>query len=590
VKRIAAGSRKDPSQPKGRFDVFYAPIASLLDGSLYGYEAVPCNRITGKQWTADRFFEVSEREGALYENERNFRERAMQGMRAAPGSVKWFLPMSACMTGDLRSGSGITLRLAESSVVRPEHIVLLLADDGAAHSDAFYAEVRQYRTQGFRIALFGIGTDRDSLDRLVALKPDYACIGREWMPDGPQDAVGVSLLQAIGALARKEKIVLLANGLNWEDQLSPLISCGVGYAQGAWIGPACSSPAGIDSTVAKRIRQEVRRRFRGPSGILSELIEPALMRLSGTTVSSIAQEFEARREANGLVIVEEGGRPVGLLMKDKLHQMLAGQFGQPLYWNRPVDKIMDTQPLVAEAATPIDQLSQMAMSREPDKLYDAIVVTKDGIAVGIVSVGSLLEQVTSVRIAAAQWANPLTGLPGNEPIRREISRRLEERRPFAILYADLDHFKWYNDQYGFHRGDDVIRFTGETLQAVVDDNCPENSFVGHIGGDDFIVMIEYGNPVAVAERMLDRFAKGVRSFADGTKGPIRDRAGMQIEGSELSLSLAMLLYQGDGNWTPEWLAERSALLKKKAKKQAGNSLAVDTLERCVDHDEGHPDR
>lgn len=563
--------------------VSFAPIVSLLDGSLYGYELIPHDRHTGQRWSAERPLASSELAATFNGYSRKFRELAIMGISSHAGPVKWYLPLSVRRTDDPRFDPIDAFRFLESAAVRPEQVVLVLADIPSPGADACREALGPYRAQGFRIALSGIGTERASLDRLVALKPDYARIGREWVPTGPQDAVGASLLQAIGALARKEKIVLLADGLDREDQLSPLMACGVGFAQGAWVGPDTARPADIDPAVASRIRQEVRRRFRSASGALDELVEPALTRLSGTAVSSIARQFEARREASGLVIVKQDGRPVGLLMRDKLNRMLAGPFGQPLYWNRPVDKIMDTQPLVVDAATPIDQLSQMAMSREPDKLYDAIVVTKGEVVAGIVSVGSLLEQVTSVRIAAAQWANPLTGLPGNEPIRKEISRRLDVGRPFAIFYADLDHFKWYNDHYGFHRGDDVIRFTGETLQAVIDDFCPEYGFVGHIGGDDFIVMIEYGNPLAIAETMLDRFAKGIRSFVDGAKGPVRDRAGKPLEGSELSLSLAMLLYNGEGNWTPEQLAERSALLKKKAKSQAGNSLAWDTLERWEAH-------
>lgn len=589
MRPIFARSRMEPSSPEERTGVAYAPIVSLLDGSIYGYEAIPCDRIAGVRRTEETFAGLPGRQDNPYFIERRFRESAIRGIPPEPAAVRWFLPLTAGGMRDVRADAETLLRFAEASVIHPERIVLTLAGMAGAtvpHPDGLLEELRSYRAQGFRIALSGIGLSRDSLDRMIALKPDYVRIGEAWMPAGPQDAVGVSLLQAVGSLARKEKIVLLADGLNREDQIGPLISCGVGYAQGPWVGSASARPADISPSAAARIRQEVRRRFRGSSGALSELIEPALARASGTSVSDVAQALEARRDSSGLVIVSDDGKPVGLLMKDKLNQLLAGPFGLPLYWSRPVDKIMDHQPLVVEAATPIEQVSQMAMSREPDKLYDAVVVTRDGIVAGIVSVGALLEQATSVRIAAAQWANPLTGLPGNEPIHGEISRRLEEGRPFTVFYADLDHFKWYNDQYGFHRGDDVIRFTGETLQAVVDDNCPENSFIGHIGGDDFIVMLEYGNPVEIAEQMLDRFAKGVRSFADGAKGPVRDRSGVLLEVPELSLSLAMLLYQGGGGdgWTPERLAERSALLKKQAKAQAGNALAWDTLERCVDHD------
>ena len=87
----------------------------------------------------------------------------------------------------------------------------------------------------------------------------------------------------------------------------------------------------------------------------------------------------------------------------------------------------------------------------------------------------------------ARYANPLTLLPGNVPIQEHIERLLQSQRPFAVAYCDLDHFKPYNDVYGYKRGDQVIQRLGRIL---VECAAPEVDFVGHIGGDDFIVVFE----------------------------------------------------------------------------------------------------
>ncbi len=85
--------------------------------------------------------------------------------------------------------------------------------------------------------------------------------------------------------------------------------------------------------------------------------------------------------------------------------------------------------------------------------------------------------------------SPLTGLPGNVQIQAEIKKRFLNGDKFVMLYLDLDNFKAYNDVYGFIKGDEIIKFTGKTIVKNVHDIDPENGFVGHIGGDDFIAII-----------------------------------------------------------------------------------------------------
>src|SRR5690606_27568898 len=150
---------------------------------------------------------------------------------------------------------------------------------------------------------------------------------------------------------------------------------------------------------------------------------------TGARVSELAYLFETNPKAQGAVIVEEG-RPVGLLMKEKLHQLLAGQFGLPLYWSRPVGKIMNDQPLIVDEQMPVEHVSQLAMARDFSQLYDVVVITKAGQMIGTASIRSILESMTVMSTEAARTANPLTGLPGNEGIQRELRRRIDMQRPF----------------------------------------------------------------------------------------------------------------------------------------------------------------
>lgn len=99
--------------------------------------------------------------------------------------------------------------------------------------------------------------------------------------------------------------------------------------------------------------------------------------------------------------------------------------------------------------------------------------------------------------------NPLTGLPGGVSIVSERQIRTESDRPFAQLLIDVDFFKAFNDRYGFSRGDEAIRKIAEVLNEVVDADAHEENFLGHIGGDDFVVLTELDRAEALAERIKD---------------------------------------------------------------------------------------
>jgi diguanylate cyclase (GGDEF)-like protein len=110
--------------------------------------------------------------------------------------------------------------------------------------------------------------------------------------------------------------------------------------------------------------------------------------------------------------------------------------------------------------------------------------------------------------------SPLTGLPGNVRIEEEIDARVERSEPFAILYADLDHFKAYNDHYGFMRGDEVIQTTARLIGDVARGASEGSAFVGHVGGDDFVVVVAPEQSERVADALVAAFDEASAGFYD----------------------------------------------------------------------------
>ncbi len=110
--------------------------------------------------------------------------------------------------------------------------------------------------------------------------------------------------------------------------------------------------------------------------------------------------------------------------------------------------------------------------------------------------------------------NPLTRLPGNITITRQIQGRLDRGEIFAIGYADIDFFKPFNDRYGFSRGDEVLKMVGRLIRNIVKEKQPHGSFVGHVGGDDFIFIMDFDAIEDSAGRIIEYFDKLIATFYD----------------------------------------------------------------------------
>jgi diguanylate cyclase (GGDEF)-like protein len=111
--------------------------------------------------------------------------------------------------------------------------------------------------------------------------------------------------------------------------------------------------------------------------------------------------------------------------------------------------------------------------------------------------------------------NPLTRLPGNISINKQIQSRIDAGETFALAYLDIDQFKPFNDKYGFSRGDEVIKVTGRLILNIVKNKQPHYSFVGHIGGDDFIYIMDESLIEEASGEIIDAFDRIISTFYDG---------------------------------------------------------------------------
>ncbi len=177
--------------------------------------------------------------------------------------------------------------------------------------------------------------------------------------------------------------------------------------------------------------------------------------------------------------------------------------------------------------------------------------------------------------------SPLTGLPGNVRIADEIDRHCKAAGSFAVLYADMDNFKAYNDHYGFARGDQVIQFIGRLLQDGALDVGGRETFVGHVGGDDFVIVCGADMAEQVAKRIVEDFDARVHELydeEDRERGwiEITDRRGeiQQFPLMTISIGIATTARRTFGHYA-EVVAIATEMKTFTKKVQTGSSWAVD---------------
>ncbi len=168
-------------------------------------------------------------------------------------------------------------------------------------------------------------------------------------------------------------------------------------------------------------------------------------------------------------------------------------------------------------------------------------------------------------------ANPLSRLPGNISINKELENKLNTKEKFAVLYIDIDNFKVLNDYYGFGRGDEIIKETSRMLVEALQAKGQSNDFIGHIGGDDFVIISSLEKSEAIAKEIIykfDNFSPNFFNLKDREKGYIeaKNREGGTNKFSFPTISIGIITNQGkDFNHVAQ-ISSRGAELKGLAKK------------------------
>ncbi|GAB6158437.1 bifunctional diguanylate cyclase/phosphodiesterase [Desulfotomaculum varum] len=556
--------------------IVYQPIVSLQTGQILGWEALTRGPENSYFFSPAVIFNYAQEAGLLFPLEKICRELAIKNFDLTDSSQKLFLNIHPQTINDPQFVKGETMKLLKESPLSPHNLVFEITERQGIHDfHQFNKTLAHYRNQGYKVAVDDAGAGFSSLQAIAEVRPEYIKIDHSLVKDIDTNRVKQALLETFVTFAQKIGCSIIAEGIETEAELTTLRSLGVHYGQGYYLArPGYPLPP----VQTQALNCILALASRNPAGVwqkafpIGEISQPAVQVTSNTPVRRLKEMMDSNDLLNGVVVLE-GCRPVGLVMRHHLDRYLGTQYGVALYFERPVAMIMDADPLTVDSSLPIEQVSQLAMNRDRLKLYDYIVVTRDNQLHGVVSVQTLLDTMTKIRMEVARGANPLTGLPGNLTVEKEISNRLEEKSPFACIYLDLDNFKSYNDRYGFENGDRLLLMAARLLTGVVRKYGGDNDFVGHIGGDDFIVLTYKDKAESICWRYIRYFDRLVKNFypaEDKNRGGFYglNRQGQQVWFPLVSVSLAVT--DCAGHCSPEQLAETTARLKQYAKGKSGS--------------------
>jgi diguanylate cyclase (GGDEF)-like protein len=570
----------------GALAAHFQPIVQLKDGKVVAHESLIRLPAHSALRTPDDFFRAARAEGLTVRAEQACLDAGLRAWVGRGPDTQLFLNLSAFAIIEMvdRLTVGGVMRALHAAAVAPSALVIEITEhEHVADLPRLVSIATDLRATGLRFALDDFGGGRSSLRLWAELRPEIVKIDKYFIHDVASEPIKVQTLRGLTRFAETFGTTLVAEGIETEGELRVVRDLGIELGQGYFLGrpqavPAASvlRPAGetiISSEIA--VLPEITRAA-GASFTVARLavsVPPLDPRLP---IDEVAKRLAADPALRTIPLVEDG-RPVGLIHRQAFVDSYAKPYFKELYGRKPCVLFANTTPLILDRHTGLDAMTAVLTSSDQRYLTEGFIVTEAGRYLGLGTGEQLVRVVTEVRIEAARHANPLTFLPGNIPISEHIERLLQAGTDFVACYADLNDFKPYNDLYGYWRGDEMIRLVARTLVSHCD---PRRDFVGHVGGDDFVVLFQSDDWLARCERVLAAFnAKALSLFDEEAlaRGGIEaeDRHGVRRFFKCTTLSMGAVPIRPGAFTRAGQVASAAAAAKHKAK-MAPHGLAVES--------------
>ena len=564
---------------EGRISTLFQPIVDPRSRGVCGFEALARGPSDSWLHAPLNLFEAARRSGVKLDLDFLCIQNAFRRFVAARVAGQLFVNVSPDSIYEEPNFAARFLEYAKAAGMSPNRVVIELTEESLLDDYArLRSTLQRLRDAGCAIAIDDLGAGSSGLRTWSELKPEFVKIDRYFVSGIDADTTKREFVRSMLDMGRAMGCRVIAEGVETERECRELVDLGLDRLQGNLLGRPSATPMVAVQQIESLDRSIVAHGTLGADHIATYVppVSPDMR------VTDIVELFRDSPEQLTFAVVREG-RPIGVVRRHDLFALLAKPLHPEIYNKKPVSAIMESPTLLIDSQLRLEQVSRLVTQKGRMRLTEEFVITKEGRYHGLGQTIDLLRLITEQQLQTAKHSNPLTLLPGNGAVRSCIDRLIESQRRFVVGYFDLDAFKPYNDVYGYAQGDQVILHLAGLLKGAFSARL---DFVGHVGGDDFVVVMRSADWRVRVCKVLQQFSAAVAAFyapdhaaAGRIVAPGRD--GTSCDFPLLTVSVAALDSNTAGATSADAIAHLLAHVKKLAKQQAGNSFVLRSGERLL---------
>lgn len=534
-----------------KLDYAFQPIIYSHSGKIYAVEALlrNVNEIPGLM-SIDDLFDLAFNDDYLYELDLQLREKAISKFaKIKQSNLKLFYNLDNRIIYNKNYSQGNTAKILKKYNLNKDSICFELSEKGTAiEQNALSTMLQRYKESGYKIAIDDFGIGVSGLKLLYFSEAHIIKLDRFFITNIDQDSKKKLFCSSIIEMAHIMGMQVIAEGIETAKEFYTCKDIGADFIQGYLVQKPTTNIDKIEK-IYKNIYSLISedKRASQKNFIDEKFIENILPLNVNTSLYDLFLHFKENTKSHFVPITDEFGNFLGIIYESDIKKISYSQYGLSLAQNRTFSSTLlkyIKPALSVEISWGIDKILEIYNLNSNNSL--GIFITSSDKYIGFINLNSLLTLSYKRNIEIATNQNPLTKLPGNNQIEKFIDKSFKKNQKDIthIIYFDFNDFKPFNDIYGFRQGDRAILIFSELLQK----RYSKESFIAHIGGDDFFVGLKNKDKEDVFEltsNVQDEFrnsAKNIYSKEDKKNGFIisKDRFNEKRRFELLSVSAAII--------------------------------------------------
>ncbi|MEN5406618.1 bifunctional diguanylate cyclase/phosphodiesterase [Aliarcobacter butzleri] len=534
-----------------KLDYAFQPIIYSHSGKIYAVEALlrNVNEIPGLM-SIDDLFDLAFNDDYLYELDLQLREKAISKFsKIKQSNLKLFYNLDNRIIYNKNYSQGNTAKILKKYNLNKDSICFELSEKGTAiEQNALSTMLQRYKESGYKIAIDDFGIGVSGLKLLYFSEAHIIKLDRFFITNIDQDSKKKLFCSSIIEMAHIMGMQVIAEGIETAKEFYTCKDIGADFIQGYLVQKPTTNIDKIEklyNNICSLISED--KRASQNNFIDEKFIENILPLNVNTSLYDLFLHFKENTKSHFVPITDEFGNFLGIIYESDIKKISYSQYGLSLAQNRTFSSTLlkyIKPALSVEISWGIDKILEIYNLNSNNSL--GIFITSSDKYIGFINLNSLLTLSYKRNIEIATNQNPLTKLPGNNQIEKFIDKSFKKNQKDIthIIYFDFNDFKPFNDIYGFRQGDRAILIFSELLQK----RYSKDSFIAHIGGDDFFVGLKNKDKEDVFEltsNIQDEFrnsAKNIYSKEDKKNGFIisKDRFNEKRRFELLSVSAAII--------------------------------------------------